>query len=424
MKILYRKKIFYGWYIVGALFIANFLMQGGVRNGYGIFVETWEKEFVASTASISLAASIGWLINGLSQPILGRLADIYGGKIVALISLIVLAIGGMGIALANGVIYLIISYGVVISIASAGLSPATVGVVIVRWFNKRRGTALSILAAGGSAGGLICVPLMAYLMLIYNWRVAWVAIAILGLFSVPIIWILVKNHPKELNMRADGENIENSNHSDSNKINKGILFVEDWKDSLKSWPIWQLSAGYFVCGITTSSMGVHYIRWAVSEDVSTNTAALAFGILSAVNVISVIIVGIYADKLERRKMLGWVYLVRGFAFITLIIFPGYQAVWIFALLGGMSWLATVPLTSSLTADIYGVKNLGVLFGLATLSHQIGGALATYLFGYAFDLYGDYNLPFMICVITLVGAGIVSFAVKEKKYSLRYITNTS
>ena len=75
MKILYRKKIFYGWYIVGALFIANFLMQGGVRNGYGIFVETWEKEFVATTASISLAASIGWLINGLSQPILGRLAD-------------------------------------------------------------------------------------------------------------------------------------------------------------------------------------------------------------------------------------------------------------------------------------------------------------------------------------------------------------
>ena len=214
MKILYRKKIFYGWYIVGALFIANFLMQGGVRNGYGIFVETWEKEFVASTASISLAASIGWLINGLSQPILGRLADIYGGKIVALISLIVLAIGGMGIALANGVIYLIISYGVVISIASAGLSPATVGVVIVRWFNKRRGTALSILAAGGSAGGLICVPLMAYLMLIYNWRVAWVAIAILGIFSVPIIWILVKNHPKELNMKADGENIENSNDSD------------------------------------------------------------------------------------------------------------------------------------------------------------------------------------------------------------------
>ena len=85
---------------------------------------------------------------------------------------------------------------------------------------------------------------------------------------------------------------------------------------------------------------------------------------------------------------------------------------------------TVKQNLEVYGRLYGVKNLGVLFGLATLSHQIGGALATYLFGYAFDLYGDYNLPFIICVITLVGAGIVSFAVKEKKYSLRYITNTS
>ena len=66
------------------MFIANILVLGGVRNGFGIFVEIWEKEFYASTASISFAASIGLLTQGIAQPILGRLADIYGGRIIIL----------------------------------------------------------------------------------------------------------------------------------------------------------------------------------------------------------------------------------------------------------------------------------------------------------------------------------------------------
>ena len=108
------KKLFYGWFVVGALFMANFLGQGGVRNGFGIFVETWENEFVSSTASISMAASIGWLVNGIAQPILGRAADKYGGKLIALVSLGVLAIGGVGIAFANGLLYLIVVYGLIL----------------------------------------------------------------------------------------------------------------------------------------------------------------------------------------------------------------------------------------------------------------------------------------------------------------------
>ncbi|MBI20725.1 MAG: hypothetical protein CL780_00565 [Chloroflexi bacterium] len=419
-----RNKIFYGWFIVAALFIANILVLGGVRNGFGIFVEIWEKEFYASTASISFAASIGLLTQGIAQPILGRLADIYGGRIIILNTMIILVLGGFAIALANGVIFLIFIYGIIISFASGGIGGSVSGVVIVRWFRKRRGTALSVLAAGGSVGGLICVPLMAYIMDLYNWRVSWIVLGLLGVISIPVIWIIIKNRPSELGMCPDGENLDNSKNFNNEDDEQGPLVVNRWKDSLKSWPIWQLSAGYFVCGVTTSSIGVHYIRWAISEDVSTNTAALAFGVLSAINAISVVIVGIFADRIERRTMLGAVYLLRGLAFVALIVFPGYQAVWIFALLGGMSWLATVPLTSSLTADIYGVKNLGTLFGLASLSHAIGGAIATYLFGYAFDLFGSYDIPFLFGIITLLGAGVASLSIKEKKYSLRYIKKTA
>ena len=397
--------------------MANFLGQGGVRNGFGIFVETWENEFVSSTASISMAASIGWLVNGIAQPILGRIADKYGGKLIALLSLGVLAIGGVGIAFANGLVYLIVVYGLIMSFASAGISPATCGVIVVRWFEKRRGTAMSVLVAGGSVGGLVCVPLMAYIMEAADWRTAWVVLGLLGFLAVPVIWIIVRNNPSEIGLKPDGgKKIIQQN---TPYVDKGILVKKDWKDSLKTWPLWQLSAGYFVCGITTSSMGVHYVRWAVSEDISISSAAWAFGVLSAINACAVVLVGIFSDRLERKKILGIVYLVRSSAFLSLILFPSSQAIWMFAFIGGASWLATVPLTSSLTADIYGIRHLGILFGLATMSHQIGGALATYLFGYAFDYFGNYDIPFAFAALTCVGAGIVSLAIKEKRYSTRY-----
>ena len=79
----------------------------------------------------------------------------------------------------------------------------------------------------------------------------------------------------------------------------------------------------------------------------------------------------------------------------------------------MSWLATVPLTTALTSEIYGIKKLGSLVGLITMSHQIGGAAAVFLFGIVFDYYGNYDLGLWVGVITLTIASIVSFSISEK-----------
>ena len=97
-------------------------------------------------------------------------------------------------------------------------------------------------------------------------------------------------------------------------------------------------------------------------------AALAFALLSLINVIGVLLVGLISDRMQRKTLLGLVYIVRGLAFLSLILLPGASALWAFAIIGGMSWLATVPLTTSLAADFYGVKKLGTLAGLINMAH--------------------------------------------------------
>jgi MFS family permease len=239
-------------------------------------------------------------------------------------------------------------------------------------------------------------------------------------FGVPLLIIVVRSNPGDMGLEIDGEVSDKSPDAEIVVRPVGPKFAEKWRDSLNSKPIWQLSIAYFVCGITTASIAVHFVRWAVSEEITTGTAALAFGVLSGINACGVLAIGMLSDRWQRKNLLGAVYIVRAFAFISLFVLPGPIAIWAFAVIGGMSWLATVPLTASLTADVYGVRNLGTLFGFANMAHQLGGAAAVMLFGWAFTAWGSYDVPFAIGAATLVVAGLVSFSIREKQTSVRYV----
>ena len=416
--------LFYGWYVVAALFFATFLVVG-TRQSFGIYVRTWEEDWQVSVGTISIAASVGWLLNGLSQPFFGRLTDRIGGRPVVIVSLFTMGLAFLAMALVQNVLMLTAIYGFVIAVASGGISPGITGVVAARWFERRRGAAMSVLVSGGSVGGLILIPFLTYLFLATSWQTAWIAAGVIALLlGLPLLVAIVRSDPSDVGLNPDGDIDENASGEAGATQRRtsppaGPLAVERWQESFRSRPIWQLSAAYWVCGVTTASVAVHFVRWASDESISPGTAALAFGLLSGINAAGVLVVGSISDRMERKTILGIVYLVRSLAFLMLILLPGHLAVWLFAIIGGMSWLATVPLTSSLTADLYGIRNLGTLGGLINMTHQIGGALAVMLFGLAFDTWGSYDVAFGTSVVLLVAAGVTVLALNERRYSARY-----
>ena len=180
-----------------------------------------------------------------------------------------------------------------------------------------------------------------------------------------------------------------------------------------------MSGAYFVCGMTTAIISAHYVPFAIDRGISAGMAATAFGLMSGLNVLGVIAVGSVSDKLGRKNLLAGVYAVRGLAYLMLLLAPGVFGIWGFAVIAGFSWIASAPLTSSLTADIYGLKTMGTLNGMTTFAHQMGGALSIYLGGALYDVFGSCDVPFAIAGSLLVVASLVSFGIKEKRFSARY-----
>ncbi|MDE2939328.1 MAG: MFS transporter [Chloroflexota bacterium] len=420
-----RKPVFYGWYIVATCIFVAFVTNGA-RNSFGIFVLPMSEEFEWSRGTISFAAALGFMVNGITQPFMGQLLDRFGGRRVITVSIAVFGVATVALSLTFHYLFLIFMFGVVSSIALSGMSLNNTGTLLSRWFRRRRATVVGLNASGLSAGGLILVPLGMYLLQSTNWRITWVAfgLAVLAL-SVPLAFFFLKDDPKDMGLSPDGdaEPADTPGNPVSRRI-AGILDTDQWKESYRSMPIWQMTIAYFACGYTTAVLSVHFVPFADSLGIGPQTAAFIFALMMGLNVVGSIGAGVLSDKFSRKNMLGIVYFVRGTAYMlmlaSVVFFDlGTVALLLFAVVAGVSWIATAPLTTALIADVYGVRALGTISGVAFLVHAVGSGISIWLAGELFDLTGSYTLPFFIAGLMLFPASVFAFSIKEKKYSSRY-----
>ena len=170
-----RTGVYYGWYILGtAMFIA--FVTTGARNGFGVFVIPMSEEFQWNRTTISVVASIGWLVNGITQPFLGHFFDRFSARRVILVSLVVVGASTAALSLTPNIYFLAFIFGFVLSTGLSGASIGTLQPLLARWFRRRRTTIMGFIVAGSSVGGLVLVPFSAYLLELTDWRITWVAL--------------------------------------------------------------------------------------------------------------------------------------------------------------------------------------------------------------------------------------------------------
>ena len=422
-----KPEVYFGWYVVAAATCILFVTAGS-RTIFGVFIIPMENEFGWSRFSISIAAGVGVLVSGVVQPFTGQIFDRTGGRKVILLSLIFVGLTTMLLSLTFHILFLIFVFGLVAGVLGSGASVTNTSALMARWFRRRRATAMGISATGLSLGGLIMVPLAWSFIEVAGWRVAWAAMGLVILTVVPLGLMFIRQSPAEIGLQPDGDPEEVKAVEEFTEQRRGPLEVESWAQSFRSLPIWQMSSSYLICGATTFILSVHFVPYAIDRGVSSGVAAMIFGLMSGLNIIGSIGAGMLSDRFDRKTVLGFVYLLRGGAYMVLILPPmlgvpvlsGDLGLWLFATMAGFSWVATAPLTTSLTADVYGLRALGTITGITLLFHQVGGFASVLFAGLLYDTTGSYTIPFLFAGSLLFPASISAFSIKERKYSVRYM----
>jgi MFS family permease len=429
-------KFYYGWLVLA---VSTFLIMSvfGVRQSLGVFVTPMEADLNWTRAEITRILSFGIFFGAISFVFIGYLQDRVGARIVISGSLIVLGLStaAMGLMSSNPIpckdctlhifslsieaeyLTFLILHGFIASVATGGISFVTIHTMLSKWFVKRRALANSISAAGASLGAVFFAPMSAYIVEMSGWETGFLTLGIIILFiATPLAVMFMKDSPG--GALPDSEKLTDKSGNEITDIS-GQYFTENAKEALKSAPFWQLSISYVVCGMTTTMMGVHFVPFAEGEGVSRVMAASIFGVMMAINLFGVLFAGALTQKFSQKNILSVTYAVRGMAYLLLLLIGGTVGLWVFAVVAGMSWLSTPAMTSSITADVYGLKNLGAINGLINGAHQIGGAFAVLLTGELYQLTGSYTLPFALAGGTLIIATYFAFAINEKKYSYKF-----
>jgi predicted MFS family arabinose efflux permease len=176
---------------------------------------------------------------------------------------------------------------------------------------------------------------------------------------------------------------------------------------------WLLTAGFFVCGFHVAFIATHLPAFLADQQVPPLVGAWALALIGFLNIIGSYLFGALGDRYRKKYLLGLLYLARALVIGGFVFFPISSAsALIFGATIGFLWLATVPLTSGMVAQIFGSRYLSTLYGIVFFSHQIGSFLGVWLGGRMYDITGSYNAVWLAAVALGVLAAVLHLPISE------------
>jgi len=370
----------------------------GIRHGFGLFLQPMTMDLSWGRESFAFALALQNLLWGAAQPVSGMIADRYGAGRVLLAGTALYIAGLVLMAFCKTPLAFTLSAGVLIGLGLSGTTFSIIFGVVGRAFPpEKRSMALGIVAAAGSFGQFIMLPVEQTLISGFGWFYALLIIAGIATLMAPLAAGLVEQQAGQ-----------------TSNIRRQSAW-EAIREAMGHRGFVLLTLGFFVCGFQVTFIGVHFPAFLVDRGLTPRTAMMALALIGLFNILGTYVGGWLGGQVSKKYLLSGLYLGRSMviaAFLLLPITP--MSVYVFASAIGVLWLATVPLTNGLVAQIFGVQYLSMLGGFVFFSHQIGSFLGVWLGGYMFDRTGSYNLVWTISIALGVIAAIINLPIDERE----------
>jgi len=395
-------KIFYGWFIVAACFVATFTC-GEALWAFGVFFKPMEKEFGWSRALIS-SGYIGFLFGyAISAMAAGKLADRYSPRPILFLSACLAGLGVSMCSLVQNINQL--RFFLLIGGLGAGGTFSVPTSLVQRWFYRKpqAGLALGIVVAGVGVGALVFTPLVNYVILISGWRNSYLIVGILFFCTIGLSSLILKRSPAGPTIILEGaESISNPIRSQGLTMAQ-ILLNPSF-----------IAITFIHCSVSFAfhTVSVHLIPYATDIGVTSTISAIALGLLGGFSVPGRIISGIIADRV------GWqrIFIISQFGLALFILWLSMvKTVWMlyfFVLFYGICHGTRIAAHVGFLGEFFGMNSLGAIIGIITAIGVSAGAFAPYLAGFIFDITGSYFIDFMIVMMLLLGGGIIATVIKK------------
>ncbi len=362
----------------------------GIRQSFGLFLEPVTKDLAVTAADFTLALAIQNVVWGLSQALVGGIADRFGLRITMMAGAAIYVVGLSIMAAAQGVLALIISGGLVGVALSCTATSLAMTACVRAVSEQRRSMMLGVVSATGSLGTLV-IPLATQAVLAHNpWQVGMLFFVLLAVAMLPAAFL------------AGGAD-KIPGHSATTTSMREVL-----GQAMRNRQFLVMSGAYFVCGLNLMFLTTHLPAYLAFCGQDPMLSAGALSVIGGVSAIGSLLTGWLGGKYPKHILLGLLYILRSFMFAAYFVLPPTPASTLLfaAAIGLLWWPGLAPLIGGLVAEIFGTRYMATLLGLSFVVHQLGSSLGTWGGGLIFDLSGSYKSAWQIGALIGFAAGVV------------------
>jgi MFS family permease len=374
------------------------MLTFGPRSTFGFFMQPMSREFGWGRDVFALALAVQNLLWGMGQPFAGAIADRFGTVRVISIGALMYAVGLMVMRYGSTPASVELGAGLLIGF---GLSGCSFNLVLSS-FGKLlptewRGIALGAGTAAGSFGQFLFAPVGVALIDNFGWQPALTVFAALMLLVIPLSLALATPSVAASDVPAAQQQSFKQALAEAFGHRSYVLLV----------------LGFFTCGFQLAFITVHLPAYLVDRGAAVQTGGWVIATIGLFNIVGSLGVGWLQSRFPKRYILSVIYFARAMSIVAFISFPitTFSAI-AFGVVTGLTWLSTVPPTSSLVALMFGTRWLATLYGFAFFSHQVGGFLGVLLGGIVFEKFGSYTPIWWLSVLFGVLSALINLPIVE------------
>ncbi len=407
-KIHSRSELHYGWWIVLATMALMFVSVGVGYYGLAIFMKQFEDSFEWSSTLVGLATGSYFSIAGLTGLLVGPQIDRHGPRWFMTGGVVMLGLGIMSLGAISTPWHLFIVYSIM-AVGFGATAAVSVNNILGRWFLTRRARAMSITATGVSLGGVVLSPLTTWLISSHSLALAGlllgVAILIVGLpvASGVLVW-----RPEDLLTSRDfGQPLKIDNKNLSDSVQHRVWTRSQAMRQQSFWCI--LVAFLFVLTAQTGYM-IHQFSFLANRLGDLRSASLTMSLAAAGSIVARLIVGRFADYIDKRLFTAVLFTVQATAVLSITFTKNIFLTWVLVFVIGLTIGNVYMMQTLLIAETFGVVSLATVQGAITVAVQIAAGFGPFLVGWAKEFTGSYTVPFLVTsLMSYVAAIAVCFA---------------
>jgi MFS family permease len=400
---LARLPFFYGWVIIGVVFIT---MGVGVnaRTAFSLLFPPILDEFGWDRGVTAGAFSFGFLVSAALSPLLGKLVDTQGPRVLNELGVMLIGAGLLLATLVHAPWQLYATLGMLVGSGSVCLGYTGQALFLPNWFVRCRGLAMSLAFSGVGVGSIILLPWLQGLIVRAGWRAACFALGVLVLALLLPLNLLIRHRPQDIGLQPDGDRAARDAAQAAGRSN---VVDADWVAvnwtlgrAVRTGRFWWIAIGYFCALFAWYAVQVHQTKYLIEIGFSPGTAAWALGAVSLAGIPGQIGLGHLSDRVGREVVWG----IGNLGFVLCCLFllllrqtPSPVLLYLMVIAQGALGYGITSVIGAIPAEIFQGRHYGAVFGTLMLASITGGAAGPWVTGVLHDEIGSYELAFWVAL---------------------------